>query len=308
MSPVERLGGHTTDAEMEHFQECVSLCCMEDIIPIGALFTWSNKQEATDRVYSRLDRALGNLEWMEMFGDYIAHFHPEGLFDHCPCTLGTADCFKDSVKSVWDRVYQGTRMFSVVKKLKALKPALKAINKHCFSDIENTTNITSLALEHIQQELVSDPGNLDLLQQQMDLANNLKELIASRDNFLSQKAKIKWYIEGDLNTSFFHHTIKKRLMMNKVFQIEDQDGNLCTEGDVIQNAFLRYYQGLLGTQIEVITVQQHVVGRGPCCTEAHWELLAKPVTTDEIKKSIFSIPKGKSPGPDGYTSQFYRDA
>ncbi|XP_074277270.1 uncharacterized protein LOC141600911 [Silene latifolia] len=60
LSPIERLGGNTTDAEMEHFQECVSLCEMEDIKATGALFTWSNKQAPTDRVYSILDRAMGN--------------------------------------------------------------------------------------------------------------------------------------------------------------------------------------------------------------------------------------------------------
>ncbi|XP_074296337.1 uncharacterized protein LOC141626386 [Silene latifolia] len=87
LSPIERLGGSTTDAEMEHFQECVSLCCMEDLAATGALFTWSNKQDPVDRVYSRLDRALGNTEWIDKFGDLVPHFHPEGLFDHCPCTL-----------------------------------------------------------------------------------------------------------------------------------------------------------------------------------------------------------------------------
>ncbi|XP_074289306.1 uncharacterized protein LOC141614460 [Silene latifolia] len=60
MSPVERLGGNTTDAEMEHFQGCVSICGMEDIPSTGALFTWSNKQNPSARVYSRLDRAMGN--------------------------------------------------------------------------------------------------------------------------------------------------------------------------------------------------------------------------------------------------------
>ncbi|XP_074289068.1 uncharacterized protein LOC141614210 [Silene latifolia] len=62
LSPVERLGGSTSDAEMEHFQDCVFICCTEDIAAIGALFTWSNKQAPMDRVYSRLDRAMGNQE------------------------------------------------------------------------------------------------------------------------------------------------------------------------------------------------------------------------------------------------------
>ncbi|XP_074318563.1 uncharacterized protein LOC141655377 [Silene latifolia] len=281
LSPIERLGGHTTEIEMKQFQECASLCCMEDISPTGALYTWFNKQKVSERVYSRLDRAMGNLEWVTMYGDYIAHFHPEGLFDHCPCTVvnkradlgreksfkyfnmwGKAADFKSSVVSVWRGVYTGTKMFGVINKLKALKPILKKLNHTCFSDIENTTANAGLALANIQKALVDNPGDLDLIQQELDLASDLKELTVARDSFLSQKAKIQWSIEGDLNTAFFHHAIKKRVMMNKVFQIEDKDGKLCTEGSDIQLAFLDYYQSLLGSHKQTLSVQQHVVSCG----------------------------------------------
>ncbi|XP_074291849.1 uncharacterized protein LOC141618659 [Silene latifolia] len=177
LSPIERLGGQTTEVEMEQFQDCASLCCMDDISATGALYTWSNKQVASTRVYSRLDRVMGNLEWMAMFGDYIAHFHPEGLFDHCPCTVER---------------FPGTKMFGVVKKLKALKPVLKKLNSTCFSDIENATAIASLALANIQQALVDNPRDLNLIQQELDLARDLKELTVARDSFLSQKAKVQW--------------------------------------------------------------------------------------------------------------------
>ncbi|XP_074266786.1 uncharacterized protein LOC141590071 [Silene latifolia] len=194
---------------MEQFQECVSLCCIVDVSTIGDLFTRSNKQEVSERVYSRLDRAMGTLEWMYMFGDYIAHFHPEGLFDHRPCTImnrradiggkkrfkyfntwGKATEFKDRVNSVWSTGYSGTKMFRVFKKLKALKLVLKSLNNKCFSDMENTTNIASIALEQIQQELVGNLGDLNLIQHELDLASNVKDLIVAIDSFLSQKAKI----------------------------------------------------------------------------------------------------------------------
>ncbi|XP_074315426.1 uncharacterized protein LOC141651622 [Silene latifolia] len=240
----------------------VSLYVVWMIFRTGALYTWPNKQAASDRVYSRLDRAMGNLEWMAMYGDYIAHFYPEALFDHCPCTVvhmradlggkrnfkyfnmwGTAAEFKPSVLHVWSRSFPGTKMFGVIKKLKALKPVLKRLNTACFSDIENTTTIASLALANIQQALVDNPVDVNLIQQELDLARDLKELTVARDSFLSQKAKVQWSIEGDLNTAYFHHAIKKRTMMNKVFKIEDKDGRLCTEGADIQMAFLDYYQG-----------------------------------------------------------------
>ncbi|XP_074296333.1 uncharacterized protein LOC141626381 [Silene latifolia] len=199
-------------------------------------------------------------------------------------------------------------MFAVVKKLKALKPVLKQLNKSCFYDIENSTSIAGTVLEHIQKELVHKPGDVDLIQQELQLAAELRDLISARDSFLTQKAKIQWSLEGDLHTSYFHQVIKKRNMLNKVFQIEDHHGVVCTEGASIQEAFLEYYQELLGTQTDVACVNQSVVRKGNCCTEEHLSILAKPVTAEEVKHNILSIPKDKAPRPDGFNSQFYRDA
>ncbi|XP_074277982.1 uncharacterized protein LOC141601586 [Silene latifolia] len=165
LSPIERLGGSTTEAEMEHFRSV------------------SHFVEPAARVYSRLDRAMGNEEWLDEFGDFMDHFHSEGLFDHCPCTVvnkkaefdgrrsfkyfnmwGAAESFKEQVASVWQHKHKGTRMFSVVKKLKSLKPVLKKLNTTCFSDIENSTTIASRVLEEIQEKLVDNPGDTDLIQ------------------------------------------------------------------------------------------------------------------------------------------------
>ncbi|XP_074301621.1 uncharacterized protein LOC141633023 [Silene latifolia] len=183
LSNIERLGGNTTEAEMEFFQECVSLYGMEDIQATGALYTWSNKQAPADRVYSKLDMVMGNQEWMNLYGDYTAHFHPEGIFDQCPCTVvdkkieiggrrsfkyfnmwGKADSFFRDVASVWGKSYSGTKMFILIKKLKALKLVLKGLNTSYFSDIKNSANIASSLLESIQKQIVDEPGNTDLIQ------------------------------------------------------------------------------------------------------------------------------------------------
>ncbi|XP_074278479.1 uncharacterized protein LOC141602068 [Silene latifolia] len=87
--------------------------------------------------------------------------------------------------------------------------------------------------------------------------------------------------------------------MNKVFQIEDKDGGMCTDGAAIQNAFLVYYQELLGTHNTTADVNVNVVRQGQFCTQAHWLLMNSPVTVEEVKKCLFSIPANKSPRPDG---------
>ncbi|XP_074305159.1 uncharacterized protein LOC141640172 [Silene latifolia] len=87
IKPTERLGGVTTEEEMEDFQMCLDQCSMVDMPATGSFYTWNNKQDAATRVFSRLDRALVNHNWIEQRPDFYAHFHNEGYFDHTPCLI-----------------------------------------------------------------------------------------------------------------------------------------------------------------------------------------------------------------------------
>ncbi|XP_074288582.1 uncharacterized protein LOC141613738 [Silene latifolia] len=184
---------------------------------------------------------------------------------------GQAPNFLDRVKEEWARSYEGHKMFGIVKKLKALKP----------------------------QHLAKDPNNSVLVDQEIELLSEVRSLTAARDSFLQQKAKIHWTKEGDQNTALFHGAIKKRYMVNKVIQIEDQQGKLCQDSQSIQAAFLDYYMDLLGSTKETENVRMDILNRGNLCTQEHWSTLKKPVTNEEIKQVFFETPIDKSPGPDG---------
>ncbi|XP_074298786.1 uncharacterized protein LOC141629723 [Silene latifolia] len=83
----ERFGGATSLAEMEPFRKCVADCEVIDITVVGSVFTWNNKQQPEERIYSRLDRFLVNKAWCDSFPDMYAHFLPEGMMDHTPCIV-----------------------------------------------------------------------------------------------------------------------------------------------------------------------------------------------------------------------------
>ncbi|XP_074283129.1 uncharacterized protein LOC141607674 [Silene latifolia] len=208
---------------------------MTDIPATGAYYTWTNKQETQSRVYSRLDRFLINQEWGDQFPDMVAHFHPVGLFDHSPCivshnqiggmkrasfkylnTWGKAPTFIPKVQMVWQQELPGHKMFCVVKKLKALKPDLKEINRECFSDIENATVLAEKELYAVQTQLYQDPQQADLIQQEIKISDSLRRLTEARDSVLLQKAKVKWTEHGDSNSAYFHGVIRRRCNQNKV--------------------------------------------------------------------------------------------
>lgn len=44
------------------------------------------------------------------------------------------------------------------------------------------------------------------------------------------------------------------------------------------------------------------------CSDMDKENLTKDVTAEEVRTVLFAMPNDKSPGPDGYTAEFYKSA
>lgn len=150
----ERMGSPVLHYEIEGFRNCVDNCGLMDVKASGCFFTWNNKQSGEHRVFSKIDRMLVNESWLDLFPESLAHFLPEGLFDHSPPILDTHPAlsrmkkpfkyfnmwgqdskFLEKVRDCWVSPILGTPMFQVVTKLKKLKPILKALNREGFSEI-----------------------------------------------------------------------------------------------------------------------------------------------------------------------------
>ncbi|XP_074310090.1 uncharacterized protein LOC141645569 [Silene latifolia] len=262
----ERIGGEVSLAEIQPFQECIKYCQVQDIKAICSFFTWNKKQGGITRKYSRLDRFLVNEDWLSVFPDAYANFMPEGIFYHCPCVVqfgmtvqrkkvpfkyynmwSLADDYNQIVDTVWSEQVDGTLMYQLVSKLKKLKGPLKSLNKHGFSDIENTASITFLALQKIQQDLRANPSDPTLIQTEREVAKEYTMLLNAKHQFLQQKTKAEWALEGDDNTAYFHASLKAKRNRSKVVQIEDGYGECKTSPDEINGAFEDFFIQLLGT-------------------------------------------------------------
>ncbi|XP_074315457.1 uncharacterized protein LOC141651655 [Silene latifolia] len=203
----ERIGSEVTTAELKGFQDCVAYCGLMDIPAQGAFFTWTNKHEVGAMVFSRIDRALITDAWLDSYPDTLTTFHPEGIFDHCPCTMvlrpsmekrrsnfkyfdiwGHADGFINIVRKAWDIRVAGVKMFQIVKKLKALKKPLKDLNNDRFSNVEIAAEVAKMHMFNVQKQLQSNPTDLQMQAEVKVAADAYKELDEARRRFLVQKA------------------------------------------------------------------------------------------------------------------------
>ena len=106
----------------------------------------------------------------------------------------------------------------------------------------------------------------------------------------------------------FHASLRKRAARNRIISIKDMKGKDYNSIESIQTAFIDFYECLLGTSNEVERVNKRVIKAGNCLTAHHCENLTNHVTKEEVKQAMFDIPGTKSSGPDGFGSQFYKDA
>ncbi|XP_074266898.1 uncharacterized protein LOC141590190 [Silene latifolia] len=202
--PAEKLGPHPPILhEMMDFNSCLISCKVDDIAGTGADMTWTNKQDSLTRVWSKLDRALVNQQWIASFPTSHALFMESGLSDHSPVVVQVQEDIKthkrfsflnsciqhpnyDSiVRDAWAPPIAGNPMFRLFTKLKKVKHALTCFHRENYSDLTGRVKAAKVQLKDCQQQLLQDPFSSFLIEAERDcLANytSLKKAELGADN------------------------------------------------------------------------------------------------------------------------------
>ncbi|KAL0282464.1 UNVERIFIED_CONTAM: putative mitochondrial protein [Sesamum radiatum] len=101
-----------------------------------------------------------------------------------------------------------------------------------------------------------------------------------------------------------------RRASKRVFQIRNEDGHTLTTQEDVVNEFVSFYQRLLGgdRRREFIDLRYLRPWARHVLTQEESQELVQSVTREEIKDAFFDIAEDKAPGPDGYSSGFYKAA
>ncbi|KAL2248413.1 UNVERIFIED_CONTAM: hypothetical protein Sindi_2693600 [Sesamum indicum] len=136
---------------------------------------------------------------------------------------------------------EGTPQFSLCRRLKALKGALKAFNIQHYNHISARAKEAELTLQVAQNQLESNPGDVALRDSLGDLRKKAVFLAEAERHFFYQKAKIHYLKEGDRNTKFFHDMVKRNTTRNSIGAVTRADGTVITASEDIAQEFVDYY-------------------------------------------------------------------
>ena len=201
-------------------------------------------------------------------------------------------------------------MVVLQQKLKRLKVVLRRFNQIHYAEISVKVGDKRKELEVIQMEILNGCLRTSLIEKEKEITNELRELRLVEESFYQQKSRIQWIQEGDQNTSFFHGMVAAKQNKNTIKGLTDAEGNRLTSPTQISEEAVGYFEKLIGTVDENVEgcleeILEELFPRLP--EEASTELI-RPITSEEIKQSMFSIDGEKAPGPDGFTSHFFKIA
>ncbi|GJV33731.1 protein LAZ1, partial [Tanacetum coccineum] len=236
-------GSSRLNFAMIEFKDCVSQIKVMDINCSGIHFTWNQKPRGEGGLLKKLDRIMGNLEFLRKL------IHDQG--------------------NLHDRVNKLRHELDEVQKALDLNPTVSVLREE------------EAVYVHAFNEAKLDEGR-----------------------FLKQKAKVEWLQVGDSNSAYFYKSVKSRNQRCRIKVIKDEQ-NVIFSGPVVPSAFVSHYEMFLSSAMACTNLNLEGLFTSKV-SESSYLNMVRHVSDLEIKEAMFSIGDDRAPGPNEYTSAFFK--
>ncbi|XP_026459010.1 uncharacterized protein LOC113359627 [Papaver somniferum] len=328
LAPHERIGGTSGgNSSSKDFLECISMSQLLELPYSGDFFTRSNKQIGQGRIVSKIDRVLVNIEWVTCFTKSKAEFQNPGIYDHSPMVvyiferrehgpppfrffyyLSEEQEFFDIVRTAWSEKVQGNPMFVLVSKMKRVKTLITDWRKVRFNNLSESVVTAKADMVQAQAAVQLRPLDTEVASREKRVVCHYAKEARLEESMLKQQSRVQWMDLGDSNTAFFHDSLKERRWRNNILTLVDGNGNLLEEDKDIALECTQFFTSLFnGSSSSPFTEEDTTFLQfSNTVSMEDATALGAPITRDEIVYALSCIGSNKAPGPDGFTSHFFK--
>nr|GEW53299.1 RNA-directed DNA polymerase, eukaryota [Tanacetum cinerariifolium] len=285
----------------------------------GYAFTWAHKSASK---MSKLDRYLISEGVLDLFPYLSALCLDLHLSDHRPILLreinydygpspfrffhswfamkGFNSFVETTSKSL--NIVEPNGLIRLKKKLQALKIAIKAWSKEANKrSYDRKINIQQNLLE-VNKIIDQGKSNDEILIKRITLLKDLQELNNRNAMEISQKAKIRWSIEGDKNSKYFHGIMNKKRSQLAIRRTL-ANGEWISEPHIVKNEFFTHFKKQF-LPIQASSICFDFTFPTPLSSDQVQDL-ERTVTYEEVKRAVWDCGTNKSPRLDGFSFEFY---
>nr|AAX95130.1 retrotransposon protein, putative, unclassified [Oryza sativa Japonica Group]ABG22397.1 retrotransposon protein, putative, unclassified [Oryza sativa Japonica Group] len=284
-------------------------------------FTWAG--EGANPTQTKIDRSFVTTDWDLMFESSNLYLLSSACSDHAPLFLVGNEQrskfpsfrfesfwlkipgFLEAVQDSWQRPILATNCLAIFRiKLRCLARDLKRWSRSQVGDIKLQLAVASKVV--FQLDIAQETRTLS--DDERLLVSNLKNRILALSVLnkiqIRQRSRQTWLKEGDVNSNFFHIKANSRRRKNYIQSLHTPSGIAISAQDK-EEELLRFFKERIGSRF------QRTSG-------INWNMMDLPsldlgdleedITEEELKKTVFSMPPEKAPGPDGFIGAFFKSA
>ncbi|GJY55016.1 RNA-directed DNA polymerase, eukaryota [Tanacetum coccineum] len=316
----DRFGSNFNVHEAEKFNSFIYNAGMEEVSLGGSAFTWchrsASKMSKLDRFFvsENLLTSCPNISAITL-ERFISDHRPillrETSFDYGPIPFRfykywlEVDGFDKMVRESWEAApgNKDNAIRSFMGKLKFLKDRIRVWLSIHKANSRSDTDILKEELRLCDELIDKGMGSSEVVQNRLEILNKIHQVQKNQASEISQKAKIKWAIEGDENVKFFHGILNKKRSQSQIRGVM-ANGVWIDDPVKVKDEFLMHFRSrfdkpLLNRALLDLNFTNSL-------TNEQKEDLEQDITKEEVKRAVWDCGVDKSPGPDGFSFYFYR--
>ncbi|XP_074297456.1 uncharacterized protein LOC141628183 [Silene latifolia] len=272
---TEMKGGDRPQWQMNNFRYAVDDCGLRDVDFEGYEFTYDNGQAEDDNRQLRIDRAMGNKRWFEMFPraklihmdrEWSDHASIKLMLNHRDEEQGMSggrifrfeqmwvgeDGCEEAIRRAWD--LNGGDLISTISTCAKELQEWKGINiGKILRDIK--------AKRRRLKRLSAGGRSQRLINERKILVKEVAKLLKQVEIYWKQRSRALWLKEGDRKTKYFHRKAGQRNEKNNIAKLIDDNGHEHVGTEAIGTVVRRYFMQLFesgrpqfsDTVIDVVT-------------------------------------------------------
>lgn len=285
----------------------------------GSKFTYVS---ADDTKLSKLDRFLVCDGFKNRWPNASVTVLPRRCSDHRPILLKVLACDfgpipfrvfnswldKPGFSEMVSKAYREATVLGPpdLKFMRRLKEVKKAIKNWRLADKGRDSGRLLWLYDHINRlEAIAEErvlSNDELLERSGWIKESL-ELENAKVKDINQKARVKWVVDGDENTSFFHAMVKNNVKNGRVSGLM-VDGEWEVDPIAIKMEFFEQFKSRYHE--EDLNRPRFNSGNFKRLSEADADRLVVPFSNAEIKDAVWDCGGDKAPSPDGFNFNFLK--
>ncbi|GMJ02965.1 hypothetical protein HRI_003965700 [Hibiscus trionum] len=318
LSKEEKFGGSPSQSGMRIFTEFINRNILINISTIGGKYTWARGNPISSA--SRIDRFLMHPEFVTLYPLLSQSILPRSISDHCPVILKLGGSVRrrrpfklfshwmdnSEFSSLVSKTVEKSRGKGADKLLVSLKTEIKSWvaeqkSKEAVSIEDVEKRIDEIENKFVEAKNLSNMDNL--IAEMGTLKSKLWDLYRKEGREWNQKSRLKWLLEGDKNTRFFHAVASMRSRSNNIQKLTVGNSTI-EDPKAIANQFEVFYKKAYNSSntVRVKKFERDFLK----LNQVDARQIDEPFTQEEVWSAIKATDGTRAPGPDGFNLEFFK--